>query len=514
MGEETTTITSPNLSFLEFEDRIMHRKLSAFHREDLKKLNSRFPVFMWPRGHLKTTLITKDYSIYNAWKYSGGFDIAISSGALEQSMKFVEEIQQSIEENPLLHHLIPKKSDTWNKTQMNLANGNRFFVKPFNDTSRGIHVDLMILDDILRNRDITQDEVRYIFWSVFFPTVQTRKGQLVTIGTAMTTDDILHELLNIANSEEGDEKYDIKKACIEAGLLPVVTKRQAVIIDDSGNWKDILWPEKFTFHELKAIKALQGSLYFDREYMNNPKAGGSSIFSEEMLNKKHAMELSAGRDGYMYFLGVDVALSESSSADYSAFIVLEIDANKNLKEVKIERPKRGTDTGSQIKRIKELNRAFNFRKIVIEDMGLSKGMARDMTVDDELKFITEPFITSRPAKELLVSRIETALTSGQLTLLDNPIHLDELRSFGIKKDRSGKETYEALGGHDDTVMALGMALEAALGSLIGTAGLIMPSKEEEDEDKSIQVCPDCVEQLISKGFKKWYCEFCDKEWIL
>ena len=43
----------------------------------------------------------------------------------------------------------------------------------------------------------------------------------------------------------------------------------------------------------------------------------------------------------------------------------------------------------------------------------------------------------------------------------------ELTNFGVKKNKAGKERMESLSGHDDLVMALAMANEAAqnLGSL-------------------------------------------------
>ena len=200
--------------------------------------------------------------------------------------------------------------------------------------------------------------------------------------------------------------------------------------------------------------------------MTNPRAGGSALFTEELLKKRSSLSLSRGTYGFTYYLGVDVALSKDKKADYSAFIVIEKDRNHNLKVVKLERY-RGISEKEIKDRIIELHRAFKFRKILIEQKGLSYGIVKDLKdSNSEIRGYVMGFDTNKQNKEELISGIHTALSTGNLTLLENEILINELRSFGIKKDkRTGRETYEALGGHDDTVIGLGLSVEAASGAL-------------------------------------------------
>jgi hypothetical protein len=426
----------------------------------------------------------------------------------------MELIQNTIETNPKLKWLKPQTtSETWNKSQINTTNGNRYFIKPFNETIRGTHPDIYICDDILRNEDITQEQAKDAFWSLIFPTINTRKAQLIVVGTPMTTDDLLSDLSNLATAKEGDALYELHNLCLKSGLLPIISKHEAVITDKTGNWVEPLWKENFNLDELRAMRGLIGGLRFDREYMCNPHAGGSSIFTEEMLKNRHTMELNHARQGYYYYCGCDIAISENNTADWSSYVVLEMDKEKHIQEVKVERYQ-GKGTSWQIKRIEQLNSAFNFRKILIESRGLSLGMVKDMLNHPELKMITEGFDTSRKGKELLISWIETTLSSKQLKILDNPVRVSELRNFGIKKDKSGKTTYEALGGHDDTVIALGLAIEAALSSGSGNAGFstLMENEPMEYDDKfeKVRPCPYCGSDL-AQNEKSWFCDVCNTE---
>lgn len=503
-------------NFIEFEEKIMGRTLSWFHKEDVSLVwNNRFCYFILPRGHGKTTLFSIDLPIYLMYTRSN-YKICLASSALEQSVKIMEEVQRQIENNIYLQWLKPEKQrDVWNKTQTNTSNGNQYLVKTFNPTIRSFHGDLFIFDDVLRDENLTQQEVKNIFWGVAFPTMMTRKGKIIVVGTPMTTDDLLSDFINIdcATEKSEPEIWDKHQVCQKGGLLPTGVKRQAVIIDDNGNWLEPLWKENFTLDELKSIKALQGGLIFDREYMTNPHAGSGAIFTEEILSKRHNEELYAPNEGCSYYLGVDVAISENNTADYSVFMVLEVNKSNLVREVRIERY-RGKPTSWQINRIKELHARFNFRKIVIEDRGLSQGMAREMQMDMILRPVMELFVTTKSSKELIISRIESALSTGVLSLLDNIIHINELKSFGIKRDRFGKTTYEALSGHDDTVMALGFALEGIFNHPIGTASITFITGNDIDKEKIDDIsCPYCENVLKKMAFNKYWCESCQSELV-
>ena len=67
------------------------------------------------------------------------------------------------------------------------------------------------------------------------------------------------------------------------------------------------------------------------------------------------------------------------------------------------------------------------------------------------------FATSKPSKESLIARLQIALERGVLQIPKGPI-IDELLNF--RRNDNG-QLQAAGSGHDDCVMALGLALFAA-----------------------------------------------------
>lgn len=447
-----------------FAQKYLGLHVDDFHNEMISYLfQGRMVWLQLPRQHGKTTLVSEGYNVWRLWReYDWNFGLT-SSSLQTQSYKIMDEIQKVIMDNEALKHLVPtNRSETWNKGEINTTNGNKLTVLPFTDSALGTSLNLLIVDDLLRDSDITQEEIKNKFFTIFFPMVHARKGQIVFVGTPKTVDDLFYILSN-------DKTW-------------VGKKWQAVITDESGKWIKPLWERTYSIELLSNIRNTVGSLIFDREYMCNPTAGSSSLFKEEILKKRSSLELSQKREGFSYYLGCDIALSEKAQADFSVFTVIERDNFANLRVVKIERYK-GMETKDQIERIRRLHIDFDFRKILIEDVGLSMGMAKEITNDvpeNPLRNVADKFSTRHANKELLVSRLEAVLSSGTLTLLDNEILLSELRNFGIKKDRkTGKQTYESLGGHDDCVMSLGLAVEAASG-ITGEASLHIIDLEEQN----------------------------------
>jgi len=125
-----------NLDFLSkcsnpafFIDKVLGYKPSKFHTEMVEEsMKNRYILVEVPRGHAKTTMITKGYSTWLLWK-ERGVEICITSSSMKQSKKFLAEIKQMIVENPFLKHLAPKDRDlSWNKEELKTTNGNYLYM--------------------------------------------------------------------------------------------------------------------------------------------------------------------------------------------------------------------------------------------------------------------------------------------------------------------------------------------------------------------------------------------------
>lgn len=74
------------------------------------------------------------------------------------------------------------------------------------------------------------------------------------------------------------------------------------------------------------------------------------------------------------------------------------------------------------------------------------------------------FTTTAPSKRLLIDGLALAIESGAIALLDDPVLLGELGAYEMRRGANGDFQYGApSGGHDDTVMALALALHGASG---------------------------------------------------
>lgn len=460
-GEDRTSIESDkfniiarlsarcNLDFPFFCEYILGCKLDNFHKEPMQYISTnRFILIVWPRGHLKTTIWSEAYPIWRLWKETG-IEIAITSSALEQSQRIIEDIQTKISDNEFLRELVPKnRSDSWNKSQLNTENKNKCYQKPFNSTARGTHADYLIIDDILREENLSQEQLKDYFWSIFFPTVQTRGGQIIVVGTPMTTKDLFAELA------ENKEWKSIKKACVK--------------VDVSGKWIEPIWKNRFTLEELIKIKESQGSLRFEREYMCNPLGGGATIFKNIKIGTHEELDKALPNEDY--FMGCDIAMQTGVKRDFLAFCILGKDMKTGMiKQRKLERYK-GWGEDEIIKRIIELNHKFHFKKVFMENIGLSVGLVKTFKRIPDVQM--EGFLTNRAGKEALISAINVGFETGILEILDNTIQYNELIAFKAKEDaRSGKVTYEGVGEHDDTVIALGLAMEAINSQSKGRASI-------------------------------------------
>lgn len=453
--------TRCNTDFAFFTTHVLNLRMDPFHQEPLPFIyRNRFVLIIWPRGHYKTTIWSEAYPIWRLWR-ENNIEIGLVSSALSQSEKTLENIQIRIENNEFLKDLVPReRSVTWNKSQLNTKN-NRCFIMPFNSSARGKHLDYLIMDDILREENLSQEQIKDYFWSIFFPEIHTRKGQLILAGTPMTTKDLFAELQN--------PPEEFKNILTETDLDCKIIKRACVTLDDTGKWMEPIMPSIFTLRQLEAIKASMGTLKFEREYMSNPLGGGATLFKNIKIGIHSELHKPVPSEDY--YMGVDVAMMVGERRDWLVFSILGKDKKSGLiRQRKIERYQ-GWSEELIIKRMRELLNTFKFKKVMVENVGLTTGLVKD--ISDFMKYPElsrvlagsslkkKGFVTNKRGKEDIVSAIIVAFDTNQLEILDNTLQYNELIAFKAKEDsRTGRTTYEGVGEHDDMVIALGLALLA------------------------------------------------------
>ncbi|RMF92991.1 MAG: hypothetical protein D6734_11015, partial [Candidatus Schekmanbacteria bacterium] len=409
----------------------------------------RFTSFMAPRGHGKTFLILG--KVIHLIFFNRGKKVLFVSDKKEQASDNLNTLRSLIEENELLKEaLVPetKLEGDWSKTKIETKTGCSIVVRANSPSVRGGHYDFVFCDEAGEYSDLSN------FYSVIQPTVTARKGKIVVIGTPTSKIDLLHELSS-EDSRYVSRKYQAIKANGEA-----------------------LAPDRIPLDELMEIKKdleRKGKmLEWEREYMCNPISSDAGLFDYDNIIKStdpNATLISVGEPNKRYFMGADFAISKKAKADYSVFLVIEVDNNNNRRIVSIERNK-GESFSAQSERFIRMYNNFNVIKACIDESNIGHVFFE--------KFSQEGLVVSgrsfkagkgEGSREDLLVRLATLIENGKVIFpykKDDPKTynlirelISELISFTYKITPSGRGSWQSSGAHDDMVMALALAVDAA-----------------------------------------------------
>lgn len=414
--------------------------LTDFHKEwfDMSENNNKTCIIA-SRDHGKSVF----YRVYLLWKmaYNPGTEVLFFSHSQHQSIDHMAKMNELIETIPALQHLKPKRG--WAKQKFKFTNKSSITAMSVGKAVRGAHPQIVVLDDILSSEAQTQlKHVSQWFYTALLPVLH-HTAQLCIVGTPFSYTDLYSELKKL-------ESYKV-------GEYPAINEQTG----------EPLFPERWSLEALNARRNDMTSIAFTREYLCKPIASEASLFPEEVLNKVKDEELSLSyypHDGesYNYYIGWDPAISADRRADYTCMMVIAVDENKN-KHIIHTHHEKGMDFSSQIDKIIELNARFN--PVIIELETNNFAMAFNQVLNEISDLPIKPFNMSRMKKEALIHTLQLQFEQGKLSLpykdeggtrrLMNNL-LTELSTFTMLDN--GR--MESLGGHDDMVMALALAVQA------------------------------------------------------
>jgi len=439
-------------NFAYFCKHILGLDVAPFHYEIIENvLTHKLQVVIAPRGHGKSELFAVSYPLWLVFRARKRISILIVSSTLKQASSILDRIKTYCEDIPLLKATLQPKnkhSAKWNNSEIVMSNKCMIASTPLASSIRGWHVDFCICDDILRDDIGTTAKTKKMFYEIVRPIVETKNGKMLVIGTPQSYIDLLADLSDKSISPEW------------ASL-----RYTAVITDGAGKWVKPLWGGRFDLEKLKKVKLDLGSVAWAKEYMTNPISSGSSLYPWDLVKECITAGLEqheVGRKSSTYFLGADIAVSSKDSADRTVFVVGEGNQNKlTIRKVEIHE---GWSTDRIFARLVELQNNFQFRHALVEQVGVSYSLAEELSKHPACRTSFEGFITSRVKKEHILSGLEVIMRNKSLEMPKNETLIDELLSFGIKLHSTGRQTYEALGKHDDTVMALALMVESSKNS--------------------------------------------------
>ena len=445
------------LSFSTFCFRILGLQMSRFHRETCTLIErNRFSVIMAPRQHGKTEVGTIAQALWRAYSTDKPILILLVSNVDDQASKVVARVRDIIESNEVLRQVLMPDSiykEKWAATELHCRNGVQIIARGLSPKIRGLPVNHLMCDDILRDDPGSTGKTKKLFREVVLPTINATKGTISVVGTPQSRVDLLHDLLE---KDNGWAK----------------ARYQAVITNSSGDWIEPLWPSRYTLTELKNIQATMDSVSWSKEMMCNPVSGNASLYPWSLI--EHCIIEDLGADGMVrptasYYLGCDVAISDKGKHDFSVFTVGEKNENGPLKIVNVVREE-GKSTEKQLSIIRDLDSKYNFNKVLVEQNGISYELANQVMKDPQLRTKAEGFTTTNKNKIRVLGAIEIAFRNKGLFVPKNETLIEELLNFGIREKEDGfggrTQSYEGLGSHDDCVMSLALCLEASSQSVV------------------------------------------------
>ncbi len=416
---------------------------------------------MASRGMGKSFFLYTLYPSFKMFLHRGTKFLHISN-IPTQCIENLRILKSIIDSNEVLYmkkevHL--GKELKWTERQIQY-NGGMLLTVSAGTSPRGQHVNYCILDDIITEGcQLNDEEARDYLYGQAYPTIQRLEGRMIVSGTPIHIKDLYHFVM-------GDKK-DFQGSLIRDGRVSA-ENFYCITFPALGDDGDAFLPTVYSLENINKIRAKIGEIRFQREYMLNCTDESLTIFTEHLLNSvtdaNERYLYSSGDSQNRFFIGVDVATSGSASADFSAFVVLEVVPTSNgyKKIVRHIVHVKGMAIVDQVNTIVNLSKAFNNAEVIVEKNNVGVALVQELILRHVN--ITE-FVTTLDKKQGMIRYLENEFKNKNLLFCEETNEITKLKkellNFGVKITRSGKERMEALSGHDDMVMALAMTNQAA-----------------------------------------------------
>lgn len=456
-----------------------------FEWDDLVTQQDRVCVLA-PRDHGKSVFFNKAYPIWRAAYGQPGEIGYIFSVNQDKANEMLQIIVEELTTNPKLAWLVPVDWERrWSKRRIRLTTGVEIRARGFGVKVRGGHPHWIVCDDILSDENIYSETIRSKAIDYFLSAITNMivpGGQIIVVGTPMHQADLYAHL-----RDNGVYKMWEKPA-----VDPVTGKA--------------LWPARYNDELLALRKKEIGSVRFTREFLVRPMSDDMSLFPSWLFegepirqrNVKMGMP-SAYWDalGVKRYIGVDIALSAETGADYFVIYTLGRDPHGNRWVIDIFR-ERGLSYQRQLDLIVEHARFYDAQLVFVEANQAQRVWGDELirTTDIPIKKFTT---TGRgkgngaamsqtankndlekgvPSLRPLLENKKWRIPQGDAASVEKArIWIGEMNAFSWVEGK-----VQGVGSHDDTVMACWIADQAVRrGGFSATFG-----DEEGDDPGEIQ----------------------------
>jgi len=383
-----------------------HRILGSVHKEIIqwwtRQDSLSHQLLLMPRDHMKSALV--GYRV--AWEVTRDPTLRVlyvssTAGLAIKQLKFIKDILTS----PIYTRYWPNMvnpdvghREKWTETEIAVDDPRRkaesvrdatIFTGGLTTSLTGFHCDIAVLDDVVVIENAyTQDgrekvKTQYSLLS----SIESSEAKEWAVGTRYHPKDLYADLLE-TEVDTYDEQGEL------SGSTPLYEVFERKVEDVGDGTGEFLWPRQqrvdgkwFGFNA--AILAKKRAQYKDKtqfraQYYNDPNDISGASINPDFFQYYDRTHLSRS-DGSWFikgrrlnvFAAVDFAFSLSKKADYTAIVVLGIDANRNTYVLDISRFK--TDRISEyFDQILRLHQKWDFRKIRAEITSAQSIIVRDL----------------------------------------------------------------------------------------------------------------------------------------
>lgn len=283
--------------------------------------NNPLVVIVSFRGSGKTTIIANSFPI---WSIIGKLQkkyIVILCKTQENARRTLKNIKDELENNDLLRDDLgpfqEEHSTDWNAASIFIPKfGARITVASMEQSIRGTkhgsyRPDLIILDDVedldsVRTRE-SRDKLYQWFTGDVVP-LGDKDTQIFIIGNLLHEDSLLKRLKNAIENERMDGVYK---------EYPLVNEKE-----------EILWPGKYPNIACIEIekRRLGNNIAWHREFLLKILPSEEQIIYPEWIQYYYKLPDPTDKTYKLYYTltGIDLAISEKDSADYTAMVTAKI----------------------------------------------------------------------------------------------------------------------------------------------------------------------------------------------
>lgn len=339
-----------------------------------------------PRGHAKSTAITKAYTLASVLFRDRKFGLVISD-TYQQAVLFLGEIKRELEANKDLTELFgikyPFLTDRENDIIVEFTDGEQFRLIALGSEQKvrgllwdGRRPDFIVCDD-MENDEIVmnperRDKFKQWFTNALLPCM-SEKGIIRIVGTILHLDSLLERFMpkdRDKNSEVGDLSVKMIKPI--NGWYGV----RYAAHGPNATFEKVLWPIKWTEKRLTEIQTMfegQGNPEgYYQEYLNRPIDPKNAYFRKDDFTEFEKADTERSWEHCPSYLSVDLAFTTKEKRDWCAFGIGTTDDRGMLYLRHVIRER--MDSKDVVDTIIRLHKVYGFNTLLVGKGALEKAI--------------------------------------------------------------------------------------------------------------------------------------------